>query len=35
MIDGITLNYQINDYQAWKKAVNPSMFLVLEVKPAK
>jgi len=27
MIDGITLNYQINDYEAWKKAVNPSLFL--------
>jgi len=27
MIDGITLNYQINDYDAWEKAVNPSLFL--------
>lgn len=27
MIDGITLNNQINDYEVWKKAVNPSLFL--------
>ncbi len=27
MIDGITIRSQIKDFEAWKKAVNPSLFL--------
>lgn len=27
MIDGITIRYQIKDFEAWKEAVNPSLFL--------
>ncbi|MEO6707603.1 MAG: hypothetical protein ABIN04_17320, partial [Ginsengibacter sp.] len=30
MFDGITIKYEIKDYEAWKKAVNPSLFLSVE-----
>jgi thymidylate kinase len=31
MIDGITINYEINDYEAWEKTVTPSLDLNLSV----